>query len=261
MTSGNFATAKQALLKSYNVDFSQVQKALACHQDGAAQGAGRLQGPALVRQAAPERHSELHQPAGLLASFATLAKNPKLETDGTTIANWYAGGLRRDLDHGDVDGQPLRSSHRPPRRCPRHRPPCTSRGPRRRRPLDEIAMARGWLQHLRESAIFKVEGLDAAQLRWKPAPAANSLGVLVVHLGYTERLWLRAICAGEQMDMAWRAQMFDLPEGWGADEAVAFYREESRRADAGPGPDHLARPPLPGHLPPDDVPLGCVPPD
>jgi uncharacterized damage-inducible protein DinB len=104
--------------------------------------------------------------------------------------------------------------------------------PEETRPLDEFAMARAWLQHLRDSAIFKVEGLNPAQLRWQPAPAANSLGVLVVHLGYTERLWLRAICAGEQMDMAWRARMFDLPEAWGADEAVAFYREESRRADA-----------------------------
>lgn len=99
-------------------------------------------------------------------------------------------------------------------------------------PLDEMTMARAWLQHLRDSAIFKVEGLNPTQLRWKPAPGANSLGVLVVHLGYTERLWLRAICAGEQMDMAWRARMFGLPEGWGADEAVAFFREESRQADA-----------------------------
>jgi uncharacterized damage-inducible protein DinB len=92
-------------------------------------------------------------------------------------------------------------------------------------------MARSWLRHLRESAIFKVEGLDATQLRWQPAAAANSLGVLVVHLGYTERLWLRAICAGEEMDMAWRAHMFELPDGWGVDEVVAFYREETARAD------------------------------
>ena len=26
---------------------------------------------------------------GLIASFATLGKNTQLETDGTTIANWY----------------------------------------------------------------------------------------------------------------------------------------------------------------------------
>jgi hypothetical protein len=98
-------------------------------------------------------------------------------------------------------------------------------------PLNEMAMARGWLGHLRESAIFKVEGLDAAQLRWQPSPTANSLGVLVVHLGYSERLWLRAICAGEQMDMGWRARMFELPDGWGVDDAVDFYRAESAQAD------------------------------
>ena len=93
-------------------------------------------------------------------------------------------------------------------------------------------MARAWLRHLRESAIFKVEGLDATQLRWRPAPAANSLGVLLVHLGYAERLWFRAIAAGEEMDLGWRAHMFELPDGWGAAEAVAFYREENARADA-----------------------------
>ena len=54
-----------------------------------------------------------------------------------------------------------------------------------------------------------------------------------MHLGLSERLWLRAIGAGERMDMAWRARrMFELPEGWGVEEAVAFYRQESSRADA-----------------------------
>jgi uncharacterized damage-inducible protein DinB len=98
-------------------------------------------------------------------------------------------------------------------------------------PLDEIPMARAWLQHLRDSAVFKLEGLDPAQLRWRPAPTANSLGVIVVHLGYAERLWIRAIFAGEAMDMEWRNHMFDLPEGWGYDEIVSFYRDETAKAD------------------------------
>ncbi|HUE08656.1 MAG TPA: DinB family protein [Acidimicrobiales bacterium] len=98
-------------------------------------------------------------------------------------------------------------------------------------PLDEIPMARAWLQHLRDSAVFKLEGLDAAQLRWRPAPTANSLGVIVVHLGYAERLWIRAIFAGEPMDMEWRKHMFELPEGWGHDEIVAFYRDETAKVD------------------------------
>ena len=99
-------------------------------------------------------------------------------------------------------------------------------------PLDEMPMARAWLQHLRDSAIFKLDGLDAAQLRWRPVPTANSLGVIVVHLGYAERLWIRAIFAGEPMDMTWRTHMFELPDGWGHDEIVAFYREESALVDA-----------------------------
>jgi hypothetical protein len=99
-------------------------------------------------------------------------------------------------------------------------------------PLDEIPMARAWLHHLRESAVFKLEGLSPEQLRWRPAPSANSLGVLVVHLGYAERLWIRAVFAGEPMDMAWRAHMFELPDGWGHDEIVAFYSDETARVDA-----------------------------
>jgi uncharacterized damage-inducible protein DinB len=99
-------------------------------------------------------------------------------------------------------------------------------------PADEMTMARGWLTHLRESAIFKLEDLDDEQLRWAPTPTANSLGVIVVHLGYAERLWLRAIFAGEEMDMAWRQRMFDLPDGWSVDDVVAFYRAETAAADA-----------------------------
>ncbi len=99
-------------------------------------------------------------------------------------------------------------------------------------PLDETPMAREWLRHLRESAIFKVEGLTPEQLRWQPAPTANSLGVIVVHLGYAERLWLRAIFAGEPMDMGWRTRMFELPDGWGVGEVVDFYRAETAQADA-----------------------------
>src|SRR6478735_3818195 len=81
-------------------------------------------------------------------------------------------------------------------------------------PADEMTMARNWLTHLRGSAIFKLDGLDDEQLRWKPAPTANSLGAIVVHLGYAERLWFRAIFAGEAMDMTWRQHMFELPDGW-----------------------------------------------
>jgi uncharacterized damage-inducible protein DinB len=88
------------------------------------------------------------------------------------------------------------------------------------------------LAHLRASVVHTVDGLDGDQLRWRPAPTANSLGVIVVHLGYAERLWFRAIFDGEDMDMTWRQHMFELPDGWSRDDAVAFYRAECAAADA-----------------------------
>ena len=99
-------------------------------------------------------------------------------------------------------------------------------------PADEMTMARGWLTHLRESAIFKLEDLDEAQLRWKPASTANSLGAIVVHLGYAERLWLRVVFDGETMDMSWRQNMFVIPRAWSVEDVVRFYRSESAAADA-----------------------------
>ena len=92
-------------------------------------------------------------------------------------------------------------------------------------------MARGWLDHLRRSALYKLEDLDDTQLRWVPASGANSLGVIVVHLGYCERLWVRAIFAGEPMDMGWRRDMFSMPAGWTTEDVVSFYRAETAAAD------------------------------
>ncbi|MBV9666031.1 MAG: DUF664 domain-containing protein [Actinobacteria bacterium] len=104
--------------------------------------------------------------------------------------------------------------------------------PDEKAPADEMAMARAWMHHLRESAIFKLEDLDDEQLRWKPAPTANSLGVIVHHLALAERLWVRAIWAGEEMDMSWRQHMFEIPDGWSVADAVDFYRAETAAVDA-----------------------------
>ncbi len=122
-------------------------------------------------------------------------------------------------------------------------------------------MARAWLTHLRESAVYKLDGLDHRQLRWRPAPTANSLGVIVVHLGYAERLWLRAIFAGEAMDMGWRSRMFELPDGWSADDVVAFYRAETAAADGVLDRAAVLRPALVGRHAPDDAALDGEPPD
>ena len=103
-------------------------------------------------------------------------------------------------------------------------------------PADETTMLRGWLVHLRESAVFKLEGLNDKQLRWKPAPMANSLGGIVVHLGYAERFWVRVVFAGETIDTSWTqdrfAPTFVVPDGWSVDDVVAFYRAETAATDA-----------------------------
>jgi hypothetical protein len=90
MTSGNYAAAKQALLNSFNVDFNQVQKALSVIKGA----------PPKVQSAFKDLLSYVKQlrtaiqnstsTTSLLAAFETLAKNPKLETDGLTISNWYS---------------------------------------------------------------------------------------------------------------------------------------------------------------------------
>jgi hypothetical protein len=53
-----------------------------------------------------------------------------------------------------------------------------------------------------------------------------------MHLGYAERLWVRAIFDGETMDMSWRPRMFVLPEGWSVGDVVTFYRAETTAAAA-----------------------------
>jgi uncharacterized damage-inducible protein DinB len=98
-------------------------------------------------------------------------------------------------------------------------------------PADEMTMSRQWLDHLRRSAIFKLDGLDHRQLRWRPAPSANSLGQIATHLGFAERLWARVVFAGEAMDMSWRQHMFELPDAWTARDVVDFYRQETAAAD------------------------------
>ncbi len=123
---------------------------------------------------------------------------------------------------GGTDHLPPATESRPELRVPR---------PDEASPADEMVMARGWLTHLRENAIFKLEDLDDHQLRWRPTPNANSLGAIVMHLGYAERLWLRVIFAGESMEMSWRQHMFEVPEGWSVEDVVAFYEAETAAAD------------------------------
>jgi uncharacterized damage-inducible protein DinB len=102
-------------------------------------------------------------------------------------------------------------------------------------PADEMTMLRGWLDYLRGSALHKLGGLDDEQLRWRPTATSNSLGGIVMHLGYSERLWLRVVVDGEPMDLSWAenryAPTFVVPDGWSEQEVAEFYRRETEVAD------------------------------
>ena len=98
-----------------------------------------------------------------------------------------------------------------------------------------MTILRGWLGYLRGSALLKLEGLDDAQLRWTPTATSNSVGGIVMHLGYAERLWLRVVMDDEPMDLAWTedryAQTFVVPDGWSERDVAEFYRAETAAAD------------------------------
>jgi hypothetical protein len=110
-------------------------------------------------------------------------------------------------------------------------------------PADEMTMLRGWLDHLRGSVIYKLEGLDDDQLRWRPTPTANSLGSIAVHLGYCERQSVRLIFAGEDVERP--EDSFAMPDGWSTADVIAFYGAETAAVDevldAGPSLDATAR--------------------
>ena len=109
-------------------------------------------------------------------------------------------------------------------------------------------MLRAWMTHLRASSARKIEGLDAEQLRWAPAPTANSAGAIVQHLAYAERWWFRVVFAGEDLPLDFRADgsrpTFELAPDATAESIQAFYGNEYALADAvidGHGPDEWSR--------------------
>jgi hypothetical protein len=89
VTSGNFAQVKHVMRNSYSADVGNLQKARSAIRTA----------PPNVQAAFKNLLSSVKQfrtdiqntssLQGLVASFATLGKNPQLETDGATIANWY----------------------------------------------------------------------------------------------------------------------------------------------------------------------------
>ena len=117
------------------------------------------------------------------------------------------------------------------------RPPVLSTArPPEDEPADEIATLRGWMTHLRGSCARKLDGLTAEQLRWRPAPTANSIGGIVQHLAYCERWWFRIVFAAEDLPLDFKDDgmrpSFTLAPDATAESVRAFYESECEAADA-----------------------------
>ena len=90
MASGNFAAAKQAMLNAFNTDQSNVQKALGVIHTAPANVQAAFKNLLSFVQQVKTDIQNASSEQGLIASFEKLGKNPQLQTDGVTIANWYA---------------------------------------------------------------------------------------------------------------------------------------------------------------------------
>jgi hypothetical protein len=86
--SGNFATAKQALLNSYGADVSNVNKALAAIKSAPSNVQAAFKNLLSYVQQIKTDIENASSLQGLITSFETLGQNTQIATDGTTISTW-----------------------------------------------------------------------------------------------------------------------------------------------------------------------------
>jgi hypothetical protein len=89
IASGNFAATKAAILKAYAADAGDVQKALGVISTAPANVQSAFKNILTYVQQIRTDIENSTSLQGLLMSFESLGKDPKLVTDGTTITNWY----------------------------------------------------------------------------------------------------------------------------------------------------------------------------
>jgi hypothetical protein len=87
--SGNFASAKAAMLAAYNADLANVNKALGVIKTAPANVQSAFKNLLSYEKQFRDDIQNASSEQALIASFATLGKDTKIETDGLTIANWY----------------------------------------------------------------------------------------------------------------------------------------------------------------------------
>lgn len=97
-----------------------------------------------------------------------------------------------------------------------------------------VEMAAAFLDFLRATILWKVEGLDDDALRRSLVPSGITLLGMVKHLAMVERFWFQIVFAGEDVPILWTADDPDadwrVEPGETAEDIISLYREEAARA-------------------------------
>ena len=95
-------------------------------------------------------------------------------------------------------------------------------------------MVEGFLDFLRATILWKVEGLSDEDLRCSLVPSGWSLLGMVKHLAFVERWWFRIVFAGEDLPVPWTEDDPDadwrVEPGETTAEILALYQGETARA-------------------------------
>lgn len=98
----------------------------------------------------------------------------------------------------------------------------------------ELRMLSSFLDYYRGVMVRKIEGLDAEGLRHSPVGSGTSLGGLMKHLVYVERLWFAERWGGLKLEYPWTKEDpdadFRLDPNDTAETLIAFYLSECERS-------------------------------
>ena len=97
-------------------------------------------------------------------------------------------------------------------------------------------MVGAFLDFLRATMVWKLEGLSEEEAARRIAPSGLSLLGMVKHLAYVERSWFRKVFAGEAVDFPWTKEDPDadwrIEPGESVASIVALYEAECAAARA-----------------------------
>lgn len=97
---------------------------------------------------------------------------------------------------------------------------------------DERTQVKGYLDVYRDAIIRKIDGLTEEQARWKPAPTANPLINIVVHLTGVERNWFQRVIAGRDVERDRDGEFAAVPAEVTVASAIEAYRQECEQSNA-----------------------------